>query len=42
MRQTAIRLAVLCLAACMDRGTTEVTLSQLVAQQDNYAGRFPV
>ncbi|MFN2288486.1 MAG: hypothetical protein ABR578_09165 [Chromatocurvus sp.] len=39
MRQLTISLSFLCLTACTDRGTTEVTLSQLVAQQGNYAGR---
>lgn len=39
MRQLAISFAVLSLAACSDRGATEVTLTQLVAQQDDYIGR---
>lgn len=39
MQRVVIALAVLCCSACTDPGVADVTLAQLAAQQDDYAGR---
>ncbi len=42
MQRCLIALAVLCCSACTDHGVADVTLAQLAAQQEDYAGRHVV